>query len=139
MAAYSPFHTVIVTLVTGPNEPEWPDFELPAQVPAGRLAPMIAYALKGEAAEIEHVHYLLEIKIADGDWRTLAEEGTLAELGVAEGAYLRVQKSYSTTPLRKPLDGWRPIFERPAPQYEDPGEADEEDAPAQGYVWKLLR
>lgn len=128
---------IIATIVTSANERHWPDFEIPAELPVRQAAALVADSLRGEVWNAEHIHFYLERKIADGEWKPLDENRSLLEQEISDGAYLRVQKSLSTTPGDKPLDGWRSIFDTYV-QF-DHGLAEEEEEPVQGYVWKLLK
>ncbi|GAA4722613.1 hypothetical protein [Brevibacillus fulvus] len=130
--------TIIATIVTGPDEREWLDMELPAEIPVGRIAVLTADALRGEVSDLEMVQFSLEQKRAEGEWQTLEQDKSLEQQLVCDGAYLRVQRGFSTVDTGKPLNGWRSLFDTVRPFALVSSLRDEDTEPQPGYVWKLL-
>ncbi len=122
--------------MTSANMRQNPDYELPTEIPCRQLAEQVAFALRGERQVIENITYLLEIKVGDDEWKVIPSHLSLAELGVQNGAYLRVQRRFSTVEEETQLDGWRSLYEQ-KPSYQPPEYA-EEETELRGYVWKLL-
>lgn len=136
---------IIVTIVTNSDKSKWLDFELPSDIPSQMIAEKIALVLKeGEPHLSNDLRYLLEVKVGGNEWKTLSTGATLSQVGVKSGAYLRVQRSFSTGSENEnqPIEGWRSLYQQQIPvsenihtQYE---KKEKDKNELKGYVWKTL-
>ncbi len=141
---------VIVT-VKRQDEAQMRDLELPSDVEAGRLAEMVAQALRWDTDMAgQPVRYEI---MAEPPGRTLQPHESLEAAGVWDGAWLIFQPSGALGGLRRqapsgrgpatgqppvtgPMTGWRPLGidlpTGPAPE--------DEETPSDkgGFVWKQL-
>jgi hypothetical protein len=113
------------------------DLELPAEIDAGRLAGLIASALRWTTDwSGQPVRYQIE---AHPLGRPLQPHETLAGAGVWDGARLVLcpigtPRSRQQPPPRTsgPVTGWRSISAHPADASDQPADAQ----PAPGFAWK---
>ena len=141
---------VIVT-VKRQNEARVRDLEVPAEVEAGRLAEMIACALRWESDPAgQPIQYEI---MAEPPGRVLGAQESLAEAGAWDGAWLVFQPVGHVPPapprpaadprlstpadvVQGPLKGWRPIgVDLPSESEPQQGETPSEQI---GYVWKQV-
>jgi hypothetical protein len=116
------------------------DLELPADMPMGQLAPMIAGALRWPLAETpDRLNgYAVEARPSGHEFR--ANE-SLAHAGVWDGAWLVFHPSQAVldrarqdTSSFKPEEGWRRLDGAPAP----PPPPKPDAAAGEGFAWKRL-
>jgi len=139
---------VIVT-VKRQREARVRDLEVPAEVKAGRLAEMIARAMRWESDPAgQPIRYEI---MAEPPGRILNPQESLAEAGAWDGAWLVFQPCGERTsapppspppgPIAPPVStggpvsGWRPLdIDLPTGAKPEPEEASEET----GFAWKRL-
>jgi hypothetical protein len=125
------------------------DLEVPAEVEAGRLAEMIAQALRWESDRAgQPIQYEI---MAEPPGRVLDSQESLAEAGAWDGAWLVFQPLGGAPPVPStPPPPPRPITPTPAPQgpvpiwvpIDLPAESEPQqeatDSDEIGYVWKQV-
>ncbi|WP_094699656.1 hypothetical protein [Brevibacillus laterosporus] len=134
---------IIVTFVTNADKSKWPDFELPTHIPCQMIAEKISRMIKeGESQRVTDVTYMLEVKVGEHEWKILPLAATLFELGVRSGAYLRVQRNFSTGNKDQTIEGWRSLYQQQIPEDEHVHtrneKKDKNKSESKGYVWKTL-
>jgi hypothetical protein len=144
----------VVVTVKRQGEARVRDLEVPAEVEAGRLAELVAEALRWEVdAAGQRLHYEIE---AHPLGRTLQPGESLAAAGVWDGAWLvfRVpgggvpaggRSAQRSTPRGagvpgSPVGGWRPLVlpgdaDEPAPPAANPADEVRRES---GFVWKQI-
>lgn len=102
---------MILTVISGRNEEDWFDIEVPEDCPAGRLNEMLGLRLYREPAA-PGMQYILEARFPEGFWfKVEANAASIAEAGLREGNYVRLQRAFSTTDEEAPVYGKRLLFQ----------------------------
>ncbi len=132
---------VIVT-VKRKNEARVRDLEVPTDVEAGRLAELIAHALRWESDQAgQPMRYQIE---AQPLGRLLQPNENLAGTGVWDGSWLVLHPVGGAMPDRGPISptsgpvtGWRQLgIDLPLGRGQEPAPGEEQ--PSGGFVWKRL-
>lgn len=134
---------IIVTIVTNADKSKWPDFELPTHFPCQMIAEKVSRLVKvRDPHRGTDARYLLEMKVGEHEWKILSSDSTLSELGVKSGAYLRVQRSFSTGGEGQTIEGWRSLYQQPLSEaghvHLANEKKDKNKSELKGYVWKTL-
>ncbi|WP_054958406.1 hypothetical protein [Paenibacillus dakarensis] len=101
---------MILTVICGRSEGEWFDIEVPDDCSITRLIELLGVRLFKEPAS-SGIQYILEAKFPEGLWFTVKEGSGVAESGLREGAYIRLQRAFSTTEEETPSYGRRALFQ----------------------------
>ncbi|MCM3340091.1 hypothetical protein M3650_15965 [Paenibacillus sp. MER TA 81-3] len=101
---------MMLTVTAGRQGQEWFDIEVPDDSTGLQLKAILGLKLYGEAPK-NHVQYILEAKQPEGLWFVVQEQQRLMEAGLREGAFVRVQRAFSTTAESVPAYGRRLLFQ----------------------------
>lgn len=102
---------MILTVISGRNEEDWFDIEVPEDCPTGRLNELLGLRLFREPAGAG-MQYILEAKFPEGFWfKVDANTATVVEAGLREGNFIRLQRAFSTTDEEAPVYGKRFLFQ----------------------------
>lgn len=101
---------MILTVISGRNEDDWFDIDVPDECSVERLNELLGLRLFREPSG-EGVQYILEAKFPEGLWFTVNEQSSLVEAGLREGSYIRLQRAFSTTTEEAPVYGRRLLFQ----------------------------
>ncbi|MGG1879215.1 hypothetical protein ABDI30_16820 [Paenibacillus cisolokensis] len=101
---------MILTVISGRNERDWFDIEVPDHCQVGELIEMLGLRLYQSASQ-EGIQYILEGKFPEGLWFKVEEGASLAEAGLREGTCIRLQRAFSTTEEEAPIYGRRSLFQ----------------------------
>ncbi|SYX84905.1 hypothetical protein [Paenibacillus alvei] len=101
---------MILTVSFGRQGREWFDIDVADDCTGVQLKAILGLKLFGEPPK-NHMQYILEVKQPEGLWSTVPEQQRLLEAGVREGAYIRVQRAFSTTTDSAPSFGRRALFQ----------------------------
>lgn len=101
---------VILTVISGRNEEEWFDIDVPDECSVERLIEQLGLRLfQGPAGD--GIQYILEAKFPEGLWFKVQGSAGIVEAGLREGSYIRLQRAYSTTLEEAPVYGTRSLFQ----------------------------
>lgn len=101
---------MILTVISGRNESDWFDIEVPDHCLVKQLIEHLGLRLYHSASE-EGIQYILEGKFPEGLWFRVEEGANLAEAGLREGTCIRLQRAFSTTAEEAPIYGRRSLFQ----------------------------
>ncbi|KKO53349.1 hypothetical protein [Paenibacillus sp. DMB20] len=101
---------MILTVISGRNEEDWFDIDVPDECSVTRLNELLGLRLFHEPSS-PGIQYILEAKFPEGLWFTVEEVPTIVEAGLREGAYIRLQRAFSTTDEEAPVYGRRSLFQ----------------------------
>ena len=101
---------MILTVVSGRNEEDWFDIEVPEECSVTRLNELLGLRLFHEPSS-PGMQYILEAKFPEGLWFKVQEASNVAEAGLREGASIRLQRAFSTTEEEAPVYGRRMLFQ----------------------------
>ncbi|WP_289355904.1 MULTISPECIES: hypothetical protein [unclassified Paenibacillus] len=101
---------MILTVSFGRQSRDWFDIDVADDCTGVQLKAILGLKLFGEPPK-NHMQYILEVKQPEGLWITVPEQVRLLEAGVREGAYIRVQRAFSTTNEAIPSYGSRSLFQ----------------------------
>lgn len=101
---------MILTVISGRNEEEWFDIDVPDECSIDRLVELLGLRLfHGPSGD--GIQYILEAKFPEGLWFKVEGRSSLVEAGLREGSYIRLQRAYSTTTEEAPVYGRRSLFQ----------------------------
>ncbi|WP_422657190.1 hypothetical protein ACK8P5_15625 [Paenibacillus sp. EC2-1] len=101
---------MILTVICGRAEGEWFDIDVPDDCSITRLNELLGIRLFKEPSS-SGIQYILEAKFPEGLWFTVKDELAVREAGLREGAYIRLQRAFSTTNEEAPVYGHRSLFQ----------------------------
>lgn len=101
---------MILTVISGRNEDDWFDIDVPDECSIERLNELLGLRLFREPSG-EGIQYILEAKFPEGLWFTVGGHSNLVEAGLREGSYIRLQRAFSTTTEEAPVYGRRLLFQ----------------------------
>ena len=101
---------MILTVISGRNEGDWFDIEVPDECTVTRLNELLGLRLFKEPSS-PGIQYILEAKFPEGLWFSVNEGSGVVEAGLREGAYVRLQRAFSTTEEEAPVYGRRMLFQ----------------------------
>lgn len=106
---------MVLTVITGRQARDWFDIDVPEDCPVDQLKQLLGMRIYGHREATTATHqYIMEGKFPDGMWFTISDDQGIVESGLREGAYIRVQRTYSTTTEEAPVVGRRSLFQNEA-------------------------
>ncbi|UNK16596.1 hypothetical protein MNQ98_19095 [Paenibacillus sp. N3/727] len=101
---------MILTVISGRNEGDWFDISVPNECSVTRLNELLGLRLFQEPPS-PGIQYILEAKFPEGLWFTVDGNPGVVEAGLREGAFIRLQRAFSTTEEEAPVYGRRMLFQ----------------------------
>ncbi|NMO96270.1 hypothetical protein [Paenibacillus lemnae] len=101
---------MILTVISGRREGDWFDIDIPEECSVNRLNELLGLRLFHELPS-PGMQYILEAKFPEGLWFKIEDVSSIVEAGLREGAYIRLQRAFSTTNDEAPVYGRRTLFQ----------------------------
>lgn len=88
---------MIVTVCKGRDQADWFDIDFSPETKAFDLLRLLQQELAYQPlVDEENVRYILEGRLPEGPWFPISNQSGVGDSGLMEGAFVRIQRTYST-------------------------------------------